>query len=289
MVGEESRGEIEVNQTDFFLNLQKIDYLFSLGDIPYVDARDVFIQDRLTKIKTDSPPRRQISMFNKDCHGFIHPQTEVKRVFYLDGFCLDDDDVYKELLNSIRVLKKQPGYQNMDTRTISLPALQWTIEKYFGNQLSDDDVNNRNKFFYSDHSSVDSQMVSVKKDLKGKGMAMCAEKAALAQNLLTFLGIDSELVISNNCNLAGGDSDGHAYNLLSTDKGRFIYDPTNPRVVTDNQDRLLGTQAALYPINEDVYQRLKKGGTVEVEHADMIKDDIGLRLSADVQKRLYGY
>ncbi len=286
-IGESGRGDSK--KYDFLARLQEVEGLINDDSDNYGEKKKEYVNKRLVELEAGTSPR-QLSAFSKDCVGFIHPKSEVKRVMYCDGFCLDDGGVYEELIDNIKLFKKQPGYSELSTRAISLPALQWTIERYFGNQLSSNDTNNRNKSFYSDHSSVDSEPVSMKKELKGTGMAMCAEKAALAQNLLTFLGMQTELVISSKCNLGGQDNENHAYNLVTTEKGSFVYDPTNPRIFTNEKGELVGTQAALYPIGAEDYQRLKDGGTVETEHKDMtVGADGNKNLSDKAQKRIYGY
>lgn len=289
-IGESGRGDTK--KFDFLAHTQEVEGLIRSDSGEYEQKKKEYTKNRLNELESGTSPR-QISSFSKDCGDFIHPKSEIKRVKYLDGFCVDDEGAYEELIDNIKFLKTQPGYTEASVRAVCLPALQWTIEKYFGNRLSDEDTNNRNKFFYTDHSSVDSEPVSMKKDLKGKKMAMCAEKAALAQNLLSFMGMQSELVISSKCNLSNQESENsedHAYNLVTTDKGNFIYDPTNPRIFTNEKEELVYTQAALYPISVENYQRLKSGGTVEIEHKDMkVGADGSQNLSDKAQKRIYGY
>jgi len=69
-------------------------------------------------------------------------------------------------------------------------------------------------------------------DFKGKNMAACAERAALSQNLMRFLGIESTYKVSKIKD--GEKSDIHAYNLVSYHGKYYIFDSTIPKVERDS-------------------------------------------------------
>lgn len=65
-------------------------------------------------------------------------------------------------------------------------------------------------------------------DLKGKNIAACVERAALSQNLLHLLGIDSVYKTSQVKNAESTEV--HAYNLVAYEGKYYIFDATIPRI-----------------------------------------------------------
>lgn len=105
---------------------------------------------------------------------------------------------------------------------------------------------------------------------------------------LKFLGIDSYVVFSNNCKL-GDSTDGHAYVIFSTKNGRFIFDPTNPILVEDNEGKINSVNPALYKISEEDYNHLlnRDNYQITVQHIDQ-KLDNGKYIPQQPQTRVYG-
>lgn len=61
--------------------------------------------------------------------------------------------------------------------------------------------------------------------IKGLGFAKCSEFAAMSNQLFSFLGIESSYVA--NALDYKNNSEGHAYNVIKTEKGCFIFDSIN--------------------------------------------------------------
>lgn len=78
-------------------------------------------------------------------------------------------------------------------------------------------------------------------DLKGKNVAMCTEYAAMAQNILTFLGYDSTMC-HGSVAMYGVEqpiSTGHAFNIVKDKKGEpTILDFAMPALVCDANGKI---------------------------------------------------
>lgn len=74
-------------------------------------------------------------------------------------------------------------------------------------------------------------------DLQGTGAAMCVERAALAQNLLKFLGINSFYktsgIIRNN------NREVHSYNLIEYNGKYYIFDTSIPNLINNQVSPLI--------------------------------------------------
>jgi len=268
---------------DYSAMLTKLEFLDKSGNEA---SKEEFINERLQELESTSEPKRISLPFNNKHFGFIHPKSEVKRSMMVDGFLLDDSEVYKTFLDALTELQNNPSWKDVSLRQMMSMAIQYGIGKYFGNITATANTENRNRQFYMDHSSADSDPISIK-DFKDKKMGVCAEKAAVAQNLLSFVGIDSYLINSSKCKFVSGD-EAHAYNLLATEKGYFIYDPTNPHLsINKETDQIINYGPAIYPISEEQFNSIKNGGTVEVEHSDEYQGPTG-RVEREITKRVYG-
>lgn len=68
----------------------------------------------------------------------------------------------------------------------------------------------------------------VLENLRGKNIAACVERAALAQNLLQFMGLDS---VYKSSQIQNADKrELHSYNLVAHDGKYYIFDATIPRI-----------------------------------------------------------
>lgn len=206
----------------------------------------------------------------------------------MDGLKINDDEIYKVLIESFRQYKTEPGWANKSIREIAQQAVVRTIGVYFGNYVNTHKTVMLNKEFYNDHTSSSSDPISVS-EFKGKGIAVCAEKAPTAENLLTFIGFDSELVMSTNNRLSSSDTDedGHLYVIVSSESGHFIHDPTNSVVVSNPDGSFYSVFPASYKITDEQYESLKNGGQVEVKHNDMIWDGASYKEEPTLN-RIYG-
>ena len=92
------------------------------------------------------------------------------------------------------------------------------------------------------------------KDLRGKNIAACSERSAMVQNILKFLGFDSELVFGKI-----NSTESHAYIIFKAGNGktRILYDPMNPVVYkTDDGEKYC---PGVCLMSEEEYIQLKNG------------------------------
>lgn len=245
-----------------------------------------FTENRLQEIDATSEGRNFGQMYAHFLKGYLRPDAKIQRSPMVDPFAMDDSALYSELFETIKKFREIDGWKEKELRIIMPEIIQHTISKYFGNEVATSGTENRNREFYLDHGDdPDSKAVSLD-ELKGKGIAVCAEKAAAAQNLVTFAGLESYLVMAE-CNLSGERDENHAYNVLKTENGYFIYDPTNPKLILEKEtNHLISSYAAIYKISDEDFTSIKLGKEVKVQHIDIYEDTKG-RTEPSVQERIY--
>lgn len=270
--------------------LARIESLITEPDKEHrADEIDQFIKERTSELIASSKPTVLSLLTGTSYKGFIHPETRVMRNFIVDAVLINDPAIYNALFDSIRQLKENPAWQNRNMREIAQYALVNALGTYFGNFYGTDGTEEANRAFYMDHSGIDSEDIPIS-DFRGKQIGVCAEKTAVAQNLLTFMGYNSELIMSTDCKLEPSDNisrDGHAYQIISSESGRFIHDPTNPVIVNNTEGSLYAVIPASYQITEDQYRLIENGGRVEVVHTDLIWNGKEYKKGEGV-KRIYG-
>lgn len=265
------------------LGLEKIVEI--VDDKEYEQARDQFIEQRLAELQGTAKPK-EFTVFSQPYKGFIHPESEIKPTAFLDGFMLDDKDIYTDLVDNVRAFKQDEKWKSKSVREINPYAVLKTLGEYFGNYAADTDLEGRHHSYCMDHSSVDSEALSLK-EIRGKGIAMCTEKAAATQNLVTLLGYESEFCLSQGCELVEGKKEMHAFNILSSDRGRFIFEPTNPVFVSDSGRNMVNFLPATYKITEDQYGDLMTGREVSVQHTNFSVVDGKYEKQEKVEIRKY--
>ncbi len=244
-----------------------------------------YVAERLKELMASSEIKNLGIMYGRFYKGFIRPESKIQRSPMVDPFHIDDSELYEGLFENIKEFKQYEGWKDKELRAILPEVIQYTISKYFGNAAGTTNTDRDNQSFYLDHSDVSSEDLSIK-ELKGKRIAVCAEKATVAQNLVSFVGLESYIVLSE-CKLGEGKEQFHAYNILKTNKGYFIYDPTNPRLeLEEGTNHLKNTNAAIYKITDEEFLKLENGGDVTVEHTDFSVDGLGKK-SIKTDERVY--
>lgn len=235
-----------------------------------------FVAQRLEQLSVRTPAQAISLMENPVFSGFIGPRIDIRRNFTVDPFRVDDPEIYQVLIDTIREFHASSGWKDRPLRQMTIPAVQYAIANYFGNAVGNQETERLNQSFYLDHQKAQSQFVSLE-ELRGKSIAVCAEKAAVAQNLLEFLGVDSILISSAKCHILSMEKpEAHAYNIFQTDRGTFIYDPANPVKYYLADDQLESVSPAIFPITEDQLNQITFGEAVTVKHTDYTQDDEGV-------------
>lgn len=140
------------------------------------------------------------------CKGFLGKNALIKPYSDLKmGFYLDDDELYKDFIN-----KRGNGDRNLGA---DISLIQQTINDYFvgkdsGVQEVRENLAQRGQYIHSI------------REYRSHG-GVCAHKAAVANNLLTVLGYDCEMVWSNT------GSENHAFIIIHDNDKHYVYDPTN--------------------------------------------------------------
>lgn len=224
---------------------------------------DALIQKRTSELAATATNTEYITYKKERPHkGFISPETEVKGKIMYDGFHLDDPEIYTALIDGLKELKSAPGWKELDIKALAIPAVNYAVSKYFGSYEISSEQEKQNAAHYVDLESPCSV-----KEMKGRGIAVCAERAATAQNLLTFLGLESQLAMAD-CKLDPNQEEGpHAYNIVTGPNGHFIFDPTNP-VVNEGADGQPIYQPATYKISNEQYESLQNHQGIEVVHTN---------------------
>ena len=137
-------------------------------------------------------------------------------------------DIVKAQIGNIReayeLLKsKLEGKENINVFEISAIVLE-TVNEYFGGFKN---LEHRMDYYYPEdfEESKDNRI----SNLKGKGSAMCVERAALAQNLLKSLGINSVFKASGI--VKDNHKEAHCYNLIEYEGKYYIFDTSLPNLI----------------------------------------------------------
>lgn len=282
---------VETNEARIFNRDQVLGEIGSLLEIQDSAERSQqetrFIDDRLTLLTQSSVPR-EFSLMSAPRRGFLHPESGIMRNFMVNPFHVDDPEIYKMLLETFKEFKADPTWQQRTLREIAPFAILRTIGNYFGNHWATTSTDHKNREFYMDRSGVGTEDIHLQ-EIKGKGIAVCAEKGAVAQNLLTFLGYDSQIVASDICHIASDpdETPGHIYNVVTSGAHHLIFDPTNPVLVHDAQGNILHAMPAFFPISDNDYQELMKGGLITVTHNDVVSNGQTSEKGPD-EERIYG-
>lgn len=221
-----------------------------------------------------------IAIFTRKQDDFILPETRVQRHILMPGFYINDPEIYKIFMKYI--VQEYPKYKGTGlSGTVFLPVI-YTLGEYFGNYYGTQHTEERNRqFYYQQSESIDIA------ECKGKQLAVCAEKATVAHNLLKIFGIDSHLIISPNCHI-NSERGAHAYIVFTTPKGKFIFDPTNSVLVEDKDDHVKHIFPAIYKISDQEYQYIMSndGNQVSIQHYDQIVDGTKYQ-QKEAQQRKY--
>ena len=222
-----------------------IEFKKAYGQLKNDEERIEFIKNRIKQLIEEAKPMENIGMaINGSYDSFIAPTVGISsnKTQFFSKLVLDDMGVYKEFLDYID--NDVDGKLYGEPSTINV--IQYFIWKYFGYNAGD--VLQRMDIYSNsqDYLSV--------KELKGKSIAACSERSAMVQNILKFLGFDSELVFGE---LNGKES--HAYIIFKADNEdfRILYDPMNPVVYKTADGERYCPGVCLMP--EEEYIKLKNG------------------------------
>ena len=181
-----------------------------------------------------------------------------------------DKDGLIEFMNTIvSKISQLPPKDGFNHMIDIFNLLQSEINQYYGTTEQE----NRLTFYMNNGIKTDDEDVRIcsMSQIKGKGIAKCAEKAALANNVLLMLNnmglFDYQVNYLNAITLLNnGTPEGHAFlefDRVNT-KGEtihIIYDVTNPEIVLSNGGEY--KYPAIYSLSNDEYELFLNGGSFD--------------------------
>lgn len=254
---------------------EAIQHGVELSDEGYAKWRDEFITDRLAKLEASSEPR-EFTGLSAPTTEFFHPNSEIKPLFLGRGFQLDDPQIYHAFLDTLHEFYGHDHWKDpAKFGQLMFYGLQYGIQKYFGNvKPSIEDQDNREKRLWaSGIISVDDEVANplARSISENKSEALCAERAAVAHNLLYFAGKESYFY-TGELSVDGSKPEMHGFVIFKNSRGEFIiYDPMNPEYVENEEGKIVSIKPAAYVGGEQVLA----GTPVEVEHERHKLDDQG--------------
>lgn len=211
-------------QIDDFVNVSK--EIGSLDDASlkeYIINRILWLEKRTKEQKLGITEDNKVLSIYK---GYISSNSPIKssksaEAFYLDNINIYYDFIkqYKEHINEDDLIKMFQDLQNYFTDTFGLMGSQKKRNEVYCEYSSE----LQNKLF-------DVEGLSVHK-LTEKGAAMCLERSAILQNILSLLGLNSYFIYGKLEKFAIDNvtSELHSYNIVKiTSDDYLIYDISNP-------------------------------------------------------------
>lgn len=189
------------------------------------------IDNALIKAIEESIPKEKLGFIDATTavtmhKGFIHPET---RIQYTKGsiynYSMKTKDFYYEFAKYIK---------NKQTRNIGnlIKNIETFINYYFGVNKTEED--NRDDYLFTitlGMTETDEEAFKLIDELeigslKGKRVAMCTEKASLAQNLISLFGIETYWCMGNLNN--NGKEEAHCFNIVRAKNNYMLLDYSVP-------------------------------------------------------------
>ena len=158
-------------------------------------------------------------------------------------------------------------------------AVLETVDEFFGGFAN---IDSRMNYYYPE--DFDESKNNAISNLKGAGAAMCVERAALSQNLLTSIGINSFFKTSGI--IKNENKEVHSYNLLEYQGKYYIFDSSMPNLINDQVNPLIAE------INKESFDLLSSpisdlGISVTVSHYNPYRDyDVTVTYDSNREKHI---
>lgn len=201
--------------------------------------------------------------------GFISLNTKIRYSNYsMNTYSMNTDDYFYEFA---RFIKK---YQ-VKNKGLLVKLIENFINIYFGLPNNKD---MRDDFFdeiaFKTTKTDEEYFEKLDKltigDLKGKNRAMCTERAAIAQNLLSFFGIETYYCMG--CIYNNGVQDVHCFNIARSQDNFILLDYSVPISVFEN-NKLVDLAPFQGIINQnDIEKILFDGDILEFDSYEYVKE-----------------
>lgn len=169
------------------------------------------------------------------------------------------------------------------------------LNEFFGNQ-ENKNIKNRddliNDYLLKDESISDEEYLNLKNNLqisvfKNKGVAMCSERTALAQNLFSLLNVESYYCSGVIKNSLEADCSGHAFNVICNDGKYYVVDFSVP-VKVMKEEKVCGYAPYVANIDDEKITDLMDNKYV-LEFFDYYYDITGERLEKEFNDDIRQY
>lgn len=180
-------------------------------------------------------------------------------------FCIDKDGLIEFMSTIVPKISQLPPKDDFNHMIDIFNLLQSEINQYYRTTEQE----NRLTFYMKNGIKTDDEDVRIcsMSQIKGKGIAKCAEKASLTNNVLLMLNsmglFDYQVNYLNALTtLNNGTLEGHAFlefDRVNT-KGEtihIIYDVTNPEIVLSNGQEFF--YPAIYSLTDEEYKSFLNG------------------------------
>lgn len=247
---------------------QQVENLLTLNDNEFSQSVGGFVSARVAELIEQKPPKTELSGLSGNYKGFLRPDSEVIPYFLGTGFYVNDDDIYNLALRHARDFRTlfAPKLENDPEklyRNVAIWATQYAQQEYFGNLGPSEEGKIARQSLLARGEDIEEENVLPTSIAEFKNVAMCAERAAVANNILRFFGMNPVFVMGE---LRVGDQKSalHAYLVFKNSNGQdTIYDPTNPSKTYKNESGVI-TYPAAYVVGNEFLGTL--GASAEFVH-----------------------
>ncbi|MBQ3353294.1 hypothetical protein IJG89_03060 [Candidatus Saccharibacteria bacterium] len=206
-----------------------------------------FVKERIKELGVNSIRKleKEDLFFEPVVDGFFDAEMKLQPGSgWGASFCVNDDSIYAMAAEVAKVNFSE----GIDAHKLALWVVQEVLLWYFGDvRPSLEDFEKRERRF----SGPSSRVYALSEIKEG---AMCYERAAVAHNLLLFLGEKSRFVVGFFAE-DGKNDDQHAFVLTDRDDRIELYDPMNPIICYRDRSYTHAERVLPYTIPTD-YKKL---------------------------------
>lgn len=233
--------------------------LLELGDAEYHQAGAAFVDGRRQALEATAQDGYALS-YNAgnggNFQGYVGPNALLNAQGMGKDYKLDDPTVYDHVAPLMRsiyldILPQVGGDEVKAYLNAAFRTAQHTQQQYFGSVFGDPQ---RRHNLLGDILDDDGPAIKSVADLKS--VAICSERASVANNVLQILGVEP-VMETGSVQFEGSDRpEPHVYLFVKTTAGKeLLYDPTSPTLYFDEAGNLLQTEPALYPAEDALTNR----------------------------------
>lgn len=246
-------------------------------DVEQFDAgKEEFLRSRLAELSA-SATCEGISSFDGGFCGFVGPDNRVYAQAGGVGIRLDDDEPYNIALDELRTRYYEIRDKLPPERALlnaSLMAAQRAEVKYFGNVFSGSGADYQREMLVGDYmDDVEDRSIS-----EFKGIAKCAERAFVSNNILQVFGQEPSVEIGH-LRMGDGADTLHAYLLVEdSEGGKRLFDPQNPTVMINQDGHITDIVPTIYPADALAPSDGSQPAAIVVMHRTIRVDEQGQRM-----------